>query len=211
MKICFFIFLANLFAFEDINAQNVINARIKNEIERLKIDTTLIYSFPCSGCSTSDSCNKEKSHYLFWKQNDNFYIKKFDYCKGFITIKLNTENPLSFYLHHREAINKEQIKPPTFQKVIKRGNNLDTVLLTSSVDHSYNHDLIAQLKDKIVQKTIDVYDLEFKKSNDGLRNIYYDSNRRTKTNTLVNKISKLIKHIEKNNLWQEDVGMVKNK
>jgi hypothetical protein len=201
IKMWFLIFFIG--SFMNVNGQGVINVRIKNEIERLKIDTALIYSFTCSGCSTSDSCSKERPQYLFWKQNDRFYIRRFDYCKDYVAIVSNAKNPLGFYLRHREVINNEEIKPPTFKKVVRKESSADTVLLTSSVDHSYYHELTLHLEDKIVRKSIDVYNLQSKKYNDGLLNINYDSNRKTQSYNLVNRISEFIKACERKKCWRE--------
>src|SRR5687768_10220506 len=109
------IWIVTIFAisYTDTKGQGVINDRIEKEIGRLNIDTTLIYSFNCVGCSTSDSCSKEQSHYLFWKKNGRYYVKRFDYCKDFATLTSAADNPLGIYINDNESINTEEIRPPT--------------------------------------------------------------------------------------------------
>ncbi len=197
----------NICWIQEVKSQDVIDSRINKAIDVLGIDTVLIYSFSCSGCSTSDSCKKEESHYLFWKQKGRFYIKRFDYCKDFTALELNKSNPLRFYLQYREAIVSEQIRPPTFRKITVSNNKFDTILLSSSTDHSYYHNITSEINKQIDQREVDIYDLNEYKSSDGLMNIYYKSNRRTKTYALITQIEKLIQRLNKDDLWKVEIGI----
>lgn len=81
------------------------------------------------------------------------------------------------------------------------------MLLTSSVEHSYYHNITTRLNKQIDQREIDVYYLNEYRSSDGLMNLYYKSNRRTKTYALVTKIDKLLRKLNKDNLWQVEIGL----
>jgi hypothetical protein len=67
--------LCNLLIYTvELKSQHIINDRIKNEINKMKIDTAVVYSTSCVGCSASDSCKKERSHYLFLKKKAVFTL-----------------------------------------------------------------------------------------------------------------------------------------
>jgi len=80
-----------------------IDTRIRKEIDILRqshIDTFLIYSVPCVGCETivsDDTCsNEEQSWYLLWKKSTIYYLQKFDFCKNYKPVLLDTLNALLF-------------------------------------------------------------------------------------------------------------------
>jgi hypothetical protein len=82
-------------------------------------DTFLVYSFPCFGDISFDSCQYDEPHYLIWRQNGDFFLKRFDYCKTYKTLSLGTANPLTYYLKNKTIIDQEEIKQPTYFDVRK--------------------------------------------------------------------------------------------
>jgi hypothetical protein len=170
--------------------EQVIDSRIQQEIESLrlsKVDTFLVYSLPCPGSVTNfriDTCAYEETQYLFWKQNANCYIKKFDFCNIYTPILLDSINPLSFYLMKRNQIDKEKIKPPTYFQS-------KDIAISSTVDHTCFYEMIFLLNDKIIFKRVSFYDLTFEKFDNGKRNIYYTHNQRTKLKKLVDLLDKI--------------------
>ena len=46
-----------------------------------------------------------------------YFFKRFDYCKIYKTLSLDTSNPLMFYLDNRRIIVKEEIRQPTYYEV----------------------------------------------------------------------------------------------
>src|SRR5947207_15836075 len=79
----------------------IIENRIQRQIDTLKsskVDTFLIYSFTCNGgLMPFDTCAYEKTQYLFWTQNTKTFLQRYDYCKRYKAIQLDTINPLVFY------------------------------------------------------------------------------------------------------------------
>jgi hypothetical protein len=176
----------------------VIDQRIEIFTRDLKLDTFLIYSFPCSGGMSFDSCATEETHYLFWVQNGKYYVKKFEYCHVFQSVIIDTSGILPFYFSNAHIIDKETIKPPTYYKIRKSKTGFDTLRMSSFVDHSCYHELSFHIKNRIVRKTVDIYDLDFAKFDSGERNIYYRYNQRTKLKALIDKIVPLTKLLNVN-------------
>jgi hypothetical protein len=95
-----------------------IDLRISNQIDSLrksKIDTILLYSLPCAVdlALIPDFCYVDDEQYLFYIKNDSCFLKRFDNCKTYQTLLLDT-NPLSFYFNNKAIIDKDEIKPPTY-------------------------------------------------------------------------------------------------
>ena len=171
------------------NAQ-VIQERIQNQIKVLKqskVDTFLIYSLTCNGrLPALDSCSYEESQYLFWVRNSNSYVQKFDYCKNYSSLALDTLNTFLFFLANRIQIEKEKIKMPTYIKS-KKGNVVDKVV--SLVDHDCFNEISFHIKNELIHKTVSEYDLNFEKFDNGRKNIYYNYNQSTKLKRLIDLIN----------------------
>ena len=181
----------------------VIEHRIQKQIDSLQVsnvDTFLIYSYTCNGCGLPadpfDTCSYEETQYLFWMQNTKTFLKRFDYCKNYKTVELDTINPMTFYLKHKQIVDKEEIKEPTYYEIRKTKKGIDTLINTLVVDHSYYHQFNFYTKNKSVKKSVDVYYLEFTKFDNGRKNIYYNYNQRTKLKTLIDKTSDLLKQLD---------------
>ena len=203
-KIGLLIFCYLLIYSVELKSQHIVDDRIKNEINQMKVDTALVYSITCVGCSILDSCKKEASHYLFWKKNGLFYIKRYDYCKSYNKIELSKKNPLTFCLQNMQIIKKEKIKPPTYQKIVENGDKVDTQLIAHYGDDSDYYDFSVFLKEKVFKIHFDVNNVVEQFDTNGKRNIYYNSNRKTKLFALVNKIDGLISSINMNKAWQAE-------
>src|SRR4030095_12349905 len=109
----------------------IVGDRVSKYVVEKSIDTFLVYSLPCSGGSSFDSCIYDEPHYLIWRRNGDFYLKRFDYCGTFKILTLKQSNPLTFYLANRKIIDKEQIKQPTYYEVKRNKNTIDTLIVTS--------------------------------------------------------------------------------
>ena len=181
----------------------VIDNRIEKQIDSLKIssvDTFFIYSLHCNGCLISlDTCAYEETQYLLWAHNKNYFIKKFDYCRDYKTVLLDTINPLSFYLRNKTQIDKEKIKSPTY--VESRNGNVETTI-TSTVDHTWFYKMAFQLKNSNIVKSVSDYDLTFETFDNGRKNMYYNYNQKTKLKVLIEQITKLIAQLNKNDKYE---------
>jgi len=169
--------------------EQVIDNRIQKEIESLraaKVDTFLIYTRPCPGSIPTrlpDTCVYEDLQYLFWKQNTNCYVKKFDFCNNYKPSLLDPINALSFYLLYRNQIDKEEIKQPTYLQS-------KTTAISSTIDHTCFYEMTFLLNDTTILKSISYYDLTLVKFDNGKRNIYYNYNQQTKLKKLVDLLDK---------------------
>lgn len=181
----------------------IVDDRVNNYISRNSIDTFLVYAYHCSGCIISfDSCGFDEPHYLMWKQNGNYFLKRFDYCTTFKTLTLDTTNPLAFYLNNRPAIEEEEIKQPTYFEVKKRKKTIDSLIVTSTRSHSYFHKFQFPFVAETKFKYVDTYDLEFEKFDDGKKNVYYDYNQKTKLKTLIDLTVSLIDALKTRNKFE---------
>jgi hypothetical protein len=188
MKVNIFLllFLAGSCLETSAQSPEVIDSRIKNEIDRLNADALLIYSFSCNGCSSADSCNIEPTHYLFWKKEGHFFLKRFDYCRSFDEVNLASNNPLRYYLANKKTIDNEEV-----------GKDKTHVSPVAAVtDYSYHHSLITRVKDETIKKIVDVNDLDAGKPDDEFDCIYCNHRRRIKTEALIDKITVFIKRLE---------------
>jgi len=177
----------------------IVGDRVTKYATQNSIDTFLIYSFPCSGSVSFDSCQYDETHYLIWRQNGDYFIKRFDYCKIYKTLSIDTSNPLTFYLHNKRIIDKEQILQPTYYEVKKNKTTVDTLMVTSQVDHSCYHKFQLPLTTKPKYKYAVTYDLNFKTFDNGKKNIYYNYNQRTKFKALIDMTTVLIEALKKEN------------
>jgi hypothetical protein len=204
MKRLLFLFL--VFALAS-SAQSQIDYRIETYLDSHKIDTFLIYEFECSGeilpgDVLSDSCQFDEPHYLFWKQNGSFFLKRFDYCKTFKPIVLDTINPLRYYLQNKKLIHKEEIKRPTYFETKKIKNKIEKVQVNLVVDHSCCHRF--RLSRDSEYKYAYTYYLDFKEFDNGKRNVYYTHNQITRFKKLIDLTSTLLKVLEKENQFQPE-------
>jgi hypothetical protein len=182
----------------------IVGGRIDKYTTQYSIDTFLVYSFPCSGGVPFDSCQYDEPHYLIWRQSGSFFIKRFDYCKTYQTLPLDTANPLTFYLNNKRILDKEQIRQPTYYEVKKNKTKVDTLMITSTVNHSCYHKFRLSLTKKPKYKYADIYDLDFKTFDNGKKNIYYNYNQRTRFKALIDLTTELIKELEKENKFQDE-------
>jgi len=173
-----------------------LDQRIDKYVTQKSIDTFLVYSFPCSGGIPFDSCQYDEPHYLIWRKNGIFFLKRFDYCQTYKILALDTFNPLTFYLNNKKTIDKEQIRQPTYYEVKKNKNTFDTLLTTSTVDHSCYHKFHLPLTKKPKYKYADTYDLDFKIFDNGKENIYYSYNQKTKLKALIDLTTTLVQKLD---------------
>ena len=180
----------------------IVGNRVDKYIAQNSIDTFMVYSLPCSGGFSFDSCQYEESHYLIWRQDEKFFLKRFDYGKTYRVLSLHSPNPLTYYMNNKRIIDKEQIHQPTYYQVKKNKTTIDTLMITTAVDHSCYHTFRLPLAKKPKYKSADVYDLDFKTFDNGRKNIYYNYNQRTKFKGLIDLTTKLIKQLEADNKFE---------
>lgn len=182
----------------------ILDERVSRYVAQNSIDTFLVYSFPCSGTVHFDSCQYDDPHYLIWRQNGDFFLKRFDYCKTYQTLSLDTSNPLVFYLSNKRLIDKEQIQQSTYYEVKKNKKAIDTTMVISSVSHSCYHKYLFFSTKKPRYKYANVYDLDFKIFDNGKENIYYNYNKRTKFKALIDVTISLIEKLKEENKFQDE-------
>ncbi len=148
---------------------------------------------PCIGSIYPiDSCKRKDTHYLFWIKNNKYFIKKFENCSVFLSVQVDSPNPLKFFILYKDAIEQEELKPPTYYEYKKKNKKTDTLMISSGIDHSCHHKFIFHVNGQSVEKWYDTYDLNFIKFDNGQKNIYYDFNQQTKSNTLIKQMNELL-------------------
>ena len=105
------LFLLLLFFTTNCSAQT--NTHIEEHLKQMldslrhaESETFLIYSLKCVGGMRIDTCNYFDTEYLFWKQNKNTFLQKFNDCKFYKPVLLDSLNPLTFYLSHKDQIDR---------------------------------------------------------------------------------------------------------
>ena len=167
--------------------------KIQSFISEQNIDSFLIYSFPCVGnIGLSDSCKEGDTYYLLWTKNKRYFLKQFKTCGTSKILSIDTANPVSFYIANKNIIDKEEIKPPAYYEYRKTAKGFDTIMLSSFIDHSCFHTFSFKVGSRKVEKSVDVYNLDFVKFDNGARNIFYKRNQQTLFKTLIDKTIELI-------------------
>jgi hypothetical protein len=160
-----------------------------DSLNHTEADTFLIYSLECLGGMRLDTGNYYDPQYLFWKQKGNIFLKKFDDCKLYKAVLLDSLNPLTFYLVHKNQIDREEIKNPTYLQS-RRGNVVTEI--TSTIDHTCFYEMTFLFNGEKKFKRASDYDLTFIKFDNRKRNIYYKYNQQTKLKLLIDKITTLL-------------------
>ncbi len=78
-------------------------------IKRITYGTAYIFDL-----DDPNSCNPNGIYftmYAFWKDEKGSFVKKFDNCSGFNSIKLADSKPLDFYQKNTEKIKLSEVKP----------------------------------------------------------------------------------------------------
>jgi hypothetical protein len=188
------IFLSTASFGQNLNDIETRAKRFQDSIKQNNIDTFFSYSLTCSGgIYPADTCNYFDNCYLFWKQNGKTFLQKFDGCKFYKPLTLDTINPLIFYISHRKKIDGEIIYRPTYIQS-KRGNTVTTIEQT--IDHTCFYELTFIIKKRKVFKIVSDYDLTFKKFDNGRKNIYYNYNQQTQLKKLIGQITQLVKQLD---------------
>lgn len=195
--------IITLFLFE--GHSQIVEKRVNDFILKKSLDTFFVYSYRCNGCDfIYDSCDLDDTHYLIWKANNEYFLKRFDYCKAYKALPVDTLNPLKFYLSNSKTIDKEVIKEPTCYEIRKRNGKIDTLIRTSWVDHYPYHYFQFPFGKKPKSKEANAYYLDFHFFDDGRKNIYYNYNQQTKFKALIDIETKLISHFKEKNSFEPE-------
>ena len=175
--------------------------RFQDSLKQKNIDTFFNYSLACSGgiYSPADTCNFIGDCYLLWKQNGNTFLQKFDGCKVYKPLLLDTINPLTFYIPHRKNIDGEIIYHPTYIQS-KHGDTVITIEQT--IDHTCFYEMTFLINKRKVFKNVSEYDLAFKNFDNGRKNMYYNYNQQTQLKRLIEQITQLIKQLDTGNKFE---------
>lgn len=156
------------------------------------VDTFFNYTLTCMGGLRIDTCNYYDPEYLFWRQKGETFLKKFDDFRFYKAVSLDSINALTFYLTHKNQIDKEQIKPPTYIQS-KKGNVVTEI--SSTTDHTCYYEMTFMINGENIFKRVSDYDLTFIKFDNGKKNLYYNYNRKTNLRSLIVKIDELLKQV----------------
>jgi len=183
----------------------IVENKVLREFNRLtssKIDTLLIYNLYCNGgLIPFDSCKYENDQFLFWKEDTNYFCKKFSYCKAYKAVLLETNNPLAFYLSNKFTIDKETIKEPVFISTKKKGvQTIETI----TVDHTCFYEMTFVLNKKKTTKSVNDFFLTFEKFDNGKPNTNFKSNQNTKLRLLIETIQQVISKFDTENKLIEE-------
>jgi hypothetical protein len=195
MRRVFIMALCGYFPFA--GSAQVVEKTVNKFISEHKVDTCMVYSVVCYGGIALDTCAIEGPRYLFWKADGKYCLKRFDYCKKYPSMDIDSTNPLHFYLKYRKKIDSEQIRPPTKSiKIIRKNGKVVTITEISMRDHSCHPTFLLHLGSRSFTKSADEYNLDFLTFDDGKKNIYCDYNNNTKFKALIDLTSRYLKELE---------------
>lgn len=166
------------------------------ELKKQKIDTICQfedYSVGYYRVYTDDELKeycKFEPTYIFWKDKGKTFLTKKDSCFEYSIVEIDADKIWKNYFDNRKSIKIEKIKNFQFVEV-KNGKK---TILTTMIDHSHHQNFKFILKNEIVEKKFDDFDLE-KFDGDGKGknyNINYEHNINLKSKILIDKIDELI-------------------
>ena len=91
---------------EELRGQNISDFFL---IKRITYGTAYVFDL-----DDPNSCNSNEVYftmYGFWKKGKDSYVKKFDNCGEFNSLKLSDSEPIDFYLKNIENLKLEKVKP----------------------------------------------------------------------------------------------------
>jgi hypothetical protein len=162
-----------------------------DSLKTSSVDTFLLYSKSCTGCSYTDTCSKEPSIFLFYRKGGFTFVKKYSYCRQSETVQVTNPDPLNYYIQHSSSINLEEIKRPSYYQNIKKKKPPE--LLTVYSEHSFFHNLTFIIEGQVMTKSVDTFDLETETLSGGKRNIFFNRNQNTKVKSLIDIVSKVVR------------------
>tara|TARA_R110001632_G_scaffold31109_6_gene81363 strand:- start:2019 stop:2660 length:642 start_codon:yes stop_codon:yes gene_type:complete len=120
LTIIIFILICNLTFGQDKNdpTESLI-AEFKSEMKKENISDFFMVKHITYGSARiidlkdPNSCNKNGYYfwiYGFWKNGNDTYIKKYDNCGGFNSIKLTDSKPIKFYEENIETLKKDEVE-----------------------------------------------------------------------------------------------------
>jgi hypothetical protein len=121
-----------------------------------------------------NSCNTNGIYftmYAFWKNGNDSFVKKFDNCGGFNSLKLSNSKPTEFYHMNIEKLKSDKINPyQTSNQGI--ANELVNKSISTSTHQSHREFWFFQ-QSKEFKNHFDIYNLTTEKENP---NLNYKSN-----------------------------------
>ncbi|PKG43698.1 hypothetical protein CXF67_03650 [Psychroflexus sp. MES1-P1E] len=105
---------------EKIDPTESLISEFKSQLEIKKVSEFFVLKHVTYGSShifdldDPNSCSSNRTYftmYAFWKKGNNNYIKKFDNCGAFNSIKLANSKPNEFYQNNFENLKSEKVKP----------------------------------------------------------------------------------------------------
>lgn len=194
LLLCFVIFISTISYGQNLNEIEIKVTKFKDSLKQNNVDTFFKYSLVClGGMHPVDTCNYFDNRYILWKQNGNTFLQKFDECKLYKPLILDTINPLTFYISHRKKIDGEIIYRPTYIQS-KHGDTVTTIEHT--IDHTCFHEMTFLIQKRSVFKRVSDYDLTFKKFDNGRKNMYYNYNQHTQLKKLIDLLTQFTKQID---------------
>ncbi|MDB5279252.1 MAG: hypothetical protein JWR61_4207 [Ferruginibacter sp.] len=200
LLLCPIIFISTFSFGQNLNEIETRVTRFQDSLKENNIDTFFKYSLVCSGSvNITDTCNVFNDCYLLWKQKGNTFLQKFDGCKLYKPLLLDTINPLTFYITHRKKIDGEIIYSPTYIQS-KHGETVTTI--SQTIDHTCFYEMTFFIKKRKVCKRASDFDLSFKEFDNGRKNMYFNYNSQTQLKKLIEQITQFVKQLHTDKLFE---------
>ena len=177
-------------------AQTEVDSAINKKIKALRkegIKTIITYYSYCNGAikfvdSKDTSCQADDIKYLIWSKNHISYLQRFDDCKQYAAIIIDSSF-VKIVEHDFIKLKNEKIYQPSYT-YLKNGKRVNA---TISIDHSCHTVFDFNIDRLNFTKNIDHYDLGGKYIDGKYRNVSYWHNEHSIQNNLKHKMELLIK------------------
>jgi hypothetical protein len=141
-----------------------------------------------------DYCDFEPT-YIFWKDNGKTFLTKKDSCFEYLIIEVEADKIWRIYFDNKKLIQNEKVKEFQFIEMQNGKKNIQTII----IDHSHHQNFKFIIKNEIVEKKFDDFDIQNSNEdrNERLININYEHNLNLKSKKLIDEINALILENEK--------------
>ncbi|PJJ79797.1 hypothetical protein CLV57_2936 [Mucilaginibacter auburnensis] len=151
--------MSALCSYGQMRLLNSVNDKVKT-LKQAGVDTIVTYHPYCVGCiligiSGPDTCFQNIRQYVIWKHKGEGYVQLFDECYKYQPQK-GADGFIAILSKNAALIVKEKILPVEIEKKAKGKVEKFTIL----IDHSDHRDFIFYLNGKMVEKRIDLFELD---------------------------------------------------
>ncbi len=132
--------------------------------------------------------------YVFYKEDNQVFAKKFDNCSGFRTQQLSSLQFFEFFQSNSSALLSEEVKP-------YKAANVNTQPQSSAKVYRCNRSFLFYGDNGSVNKSYKIYDLT---TTEAQPNVYFEANNKTKVTKLDSLLDTVIANFDASSQYKRD-------